>query len=48
MHRLFICSRNKVIAYKNHINELFELDDREIGLFMKDVKKYLKLSKKVF
>lgn len=27
-----------IVAYDKHVKELFELDDKELGLFMKDVK----------
>lgn len=37
-----------VVAYKNHVNELFELEDKELELFMKDVKKVAAAMKKAF
>jgi len=37
-----------VVTYKKHVNELFELEDEEVALFMKDVKKVAAAIKKVF
>lgn len=37
-----------IVAYDNHVNELFELEDEEIRLFMKDVTKVAATLKKVF
>lgn len=37
-----------VVAYNKHVNELFELEDAELELFMKDVKKVAATIKKVF
>lgn len=37
-----------VVAYKDHVNELFDLNDEELGLFMKDVTKAAAAMKKAF
>jgi Diadenosine tetraphosphate (Ap4A) hydrolase and other HIT family hydrolases len=37
-----------IVAYDNHVNELFELEDEEIKLFMQDVAKVAATLKKVF
>ncbi|WP_069997188.1 HIT family protein [Cellulosilyticum sp. I15G10I2] len=37
-----------VVAYNKHVNELFELDDQELELFMKDVKKAAAAVQKAF
>jgi diadenosine tetraphosphate (Ap4A) HIT family hydrolase len=37
-----------IVAYKGHVNELFELEDNELELFMKDVKKAAKTLQKAF
>lgn len=37
-----------IVAYKGHVNELFELEDNELELFMKDVKRAAKVLQKVF
>jgi len=37
-----------VIAYKEHINELYELDEEQIELFIKDVAKVAAALKKAF
>lgn len=37
-----------VVAYNKHINELFELEDKELELFMKDVKKVAIAIQKAF
>lgn len=37
-----------IVAYKGHVNELFELEDNELELFMKDVKRAAKTLQKVF
>ncbi len=37
-----------VVAYKEHINELYELDEKQIELFIKDVAKVAAAIKKAF
>jgi diadenosine tetraphosphate (Ap4A) HIT family hydrolase len=37
-----------VVAYNKHVNELFELEDKELELFMKDVTKAAAAIKKAF
>lgn len=37
-----------VVAYNQHVNELFELGDEELALFMKDVKKVALAIQKTF
>lgn len=37
-----------VVAYKDHVNELFELEDADLELYMKDVKKVAAAIKKAF
>jgi diadenosine tetraphosphate (Ap4A) HIT family hydrolase len=37
-----------VVAYKDHINELFELNDEELSLFMKDVTRAAAAMEKAF
>lgn len=37
-----------VVAYKDHVNELFELEDTDLELYMKDVKKVAAAIKKAF
>lgn len=37
-----------VVAYNKHVNELFELEDKELELFMKDVTKAASAIKKAF
>ncbi|WP_459481030.1 HIT family protein [Clostridium saccharoperbutylacetonicum] len=37
-----------IVAYKGHVNELFELEDNELELFMKDVKRVAETLQKVF
>jgi Diadenosine tetraphosphate (Ap4A) hydrolase and other HIT family hydrolases len=37
-----------VVAYNQHVNELFELEDKELELYMKDVKKVAAAIKKAF
>jgi diadenosine tetraphosphate (Ap4A) HIT family hydrolase len=37
-----------VVAYNKHVNELFELEDNELELFMKDVKRVAAAVKKAF
>ncbi|MDF2614792.1 MAG: histidine triad protein [Clostridia bacterium] len=37
-----------VVAYNKHVNELFELEDKELELFMKDVKKVAGTIQKAF
>jgi diadenosine tetraphosphate (Ap4A) HIT family hydrolase len=37
-----------IVAYKGHVNELFELEDNELELFMKDVKRAAETLQKVF
>lgn len=37
-----------VVAYNRHVNELFELEDKELELYMKDVKKVAAAIKKAF
>ena len=37
-----------VVAYKGHVNELFELEDKELNEFMKDVKRIATAIKKAF
>jgi diadenosine tetraphosphate (Ap4A) HIT family hydrolase len=37
-----------VVAYNKHVNELFELEDTELELFMKDVKRVAATIQKVF
>jgi diadenosine tetraphosphate (Ap4A) HIT family hydrolase len=37
-----------IVAYKGHVNELFELEDNDLELFIKDVKIAAKALQKVF
>jgi diadenosine tetraphosphate (Ap4A) HIT family hydrolase len=37
-----------LVAYNKHVNELFELEDKELELYMKDVKKVAAAVKKAF
>lgn len=37
-----------IVAYNKHVNELFELEDKELELFMKDVKKVAAAVQKTF
>ncbi|MDF2879204.1 MAG: hypothetical protein K0S30_2300 [Clostridia bacterium] len=37
-----------VVAYNQHVNELFELEDEELALFMKDVKRVAAAVQKTF
>ena len=37
-----------VVAYRSHVNELFELADHELTLFMRDVARAAKAIKNVF
>ncbi|KZL89327.1 HIT family protein [Clostridium magnum] len=37
-----------VVAYKDHVNELFELEDADLELYMKDAKKVAAAIKKAF
>lgn len=37
-----------VVAYNKHVNELFELEDKELELFMKDVTRVAATIKKTF
>jgi diadenosine tetraphosphate (Ap4A) HIT family hydrolase len=37
-----------IVAYNHHVNELFELEDKELELYMKDVKKVAAAIKKAF
>jgi diadenosine tetraphosphate (Ap4A) HIT family hydrolase len=37
-----------VVAYKGHINELFELEEKELALFMQDVTRAASAIKKAF
>lgn len=37
-----------VVAYNQHVNELFELEDEELALFMKDVKRVATAVQKTF
>jgi Diadenosine tetraphosphate (Ap4A) hydrolase and other HIT family hydrolases len=37
-----------VVAYNNHVNELFELEDKDLELYMKDVKKVAAAIKNAF
>ena len=37
-----------IVAYNKHVNELFELEDKELELFMKDVKKVAATIQKIF
>lgn len=37
-----------VVAYNKHVKELFELEDKELELYMKDVKKVAAAIKKAF
>lgn len=37
-----------VVAYNKHVNELFELEDTELELFMKDVKRVAATIQRVF
>ncbi|MBL9206692.1 MAG: HIT family protein [Opitutaceae bacterium] len=37
-----------VVAYQHHVNELFEVSDRDLSLFMQDVSKVARAIKAVF
>ena len=37
-----------VVAFKDHVNELFEIDDKDYQLFLEDVKKVGKTLKQLF
>ena len=37
-----------IVAYNNHVKELFELEDKELELFMKDVTRVASAIKKAF
>lgn len=37
-----------IVAYNHHVNELFELEDKELELYIKDVKKVAAAIKKAF